>query len=287
MKTAESIIKEKKHPIISVPPDATIIDALQTMAENGIGTILISTGNQIQGIWTERDLTRNILIPGFDPKITKIGDHMTTDLLWAPHDATVYQMMDKLVRHQIRHLLIKKEGVYIGLLSVGDLILHAMMEKDELLKEASARINNAPGEAVPASGLTAQPQQKPDNIRFEDRFRYDEKEDMFYVNFNGFTVNTTKDVSKIEFMVAEILSPLEKKVSAIVNYENFAINNDVVQEYTAMINRLMEHFYKGVTRYTASSSLQLRLRNALKQANLTPHVYQSSEEARKVLRSLL
>lgn len=54
-----------------------------------------------------------------------------------------------------------------------------------------------------------------------------------------------------------------------------------------MVNRLMEHFYKDVTRYTTSQSLHDQLENALKKANVVPNIFDSSDEAEKVLRSLL
>ena len=84
MRTAEEILKDKDYEIVSVSPETTISDALQLMIKKQIGAMLIKDKEEIVGIWTERDLMRNTVTGGFDPATAKIGDYMTTGLLWAP-----------------------------------------------------------------------------------------------------------------------------------------------------------------------------------------------------------
>jgi CBS domain-containing protein len=57
--------------------NTTVYDALRKMLENKIGAILVSDNDQIVGIWTERDLMRNSISEGFNPRTAKIGDYMT------------------------------------------------------------------------------------------------------------------------------------------------------------------------------------------------------------------
>ena len=138
MKTAEETLKEKGEQLISVTPETTINEALRVMIENQIGAILIKEGDKIVGIWTERDLIRNTTTAGFDPKIIPIRDYMTTGLKSAPHTDSVYMLKDKFLGLRLRHLLIEKEGDYIGLLSVGDVIKASLIEKDLELKKLNA-----------------------------------------------------------------------------------------------------------------------------------------------------
>jgi signal-transduction protein with cAMP-binding, CBS, and nucleotidyltransferase domain len=121
--------------------DTTIYDALKVMLEKRIGAIVIKSQQAIVGIWTERDLMRNTVTPGFDPKIAKIGDYMVTDLLSAKHTATVYQLLDTFLGRRLRHLLIEKDGAYIGILSTGDVVKAELLEKTEELKELSSMVN--------------------------------------------------------------------------------------------------------------------------------------------------
>jgi signal-transduction protein with cAMP-binding, CBS, and nucleotidyltransferase domain len=141
MKTAEEILQEKDIEIISVSHDTSIIDALHIMIKNQIGAILIKQNDEITGIWTERDLMRNTVSANFNPQEAKIGDYMTTGLISAPHTDTVYQLLDKFLGMRLRHLLIKKEEKYIGLLSTGDVIKASLQQKDQELKDLNAIVS--------------------------------------------------------------------------------------------------------------------------------------------------
>lgn len=120
MKTAEDIIKEKKQKMIFVDKETTIHDTVQIMLKNKIGAMLIKENDEIIGIWTERDLLKDVVKENFDLKTAKIGDHMTTDLKSAKHDSMIYHLKDQFLGLRIRHLLIEKDGKYIGILSAGD-----------------------------------------------------------------------------------------------------------------------------------------------------------------------
>lgn len=135
MKTAAELLQEKGNEIFSVPPDSTIYDALQLMNKNNIGAMLVEENGNIIGIWTERDLTRNMLRDGFDIRKTKIKDVMISDLIKVPHDCTTYKMMDIFLGKRLRHLLVEKEGKFIGLLSTGDVIKANLMAKSQELEE--------------------------------------------------------------------------------------------------------------------------------------------------------
>jgi len=76
---------------------------------------------------------------------------------------------------------------------------------------------------------------------------------------------------------------LGKKVYTIVNYDNFTILPDLVDEYTEMVKYLVTKYYSAVTRYTTSTFLRMKLGDAMQKRNLAPHIYESSEEARRAL----
>jgi len=277
MKTANDIITKKPNEIISVQENTPIFDALKIMLEKKIGVILVKNGDKITGIWSERDLIRNIIQDDANLKTTKISDAMRQNLLWVDPNATLYEIMDKMITNKTRHILVKEEEEYIGLISIGDVITYE-------LKDIGYKNKGVYMEAASPFGKNDSPDS---SIKLEERFKYDPEKSLFYVNFKDFTVNTKADVGKIEFMVASELSGVGKKVHALVNYENFYINSEIVEDYTSMVNRLMEHFYQDVTRYTTSQSLHTQLESALKKANVVPNIFDSSEEAEKVLRTLL
>ena len=59
---------------------------------------------------------------------------------------------------------------------------------------------------------------------------------------------------------------------------------DIVDEYTDMVKFLVDHYYSGVTRYTTSAFLRMKLGDALKKRDVAPHIYENSDEARKALK---
>jgi CBS domain-containing protein len=137
MRTAEAIVKEKNRPMICVPPDVTVWEALKIMADNQIGAILIREGETIVGIYTERDLLMDMTGEEFDPKSARIVDYMRTDLPVAGYDEPIYQLQDKFLGRYRRYLLIVREGRTVGLLSAGDVTRASLDEASRELKSVS------------------------------------------------------------------------------------------------------------------------------------------------------
>ena len=122
-------------------------------------------------------------------------------------------------------------------------------------------------------------------LRLEDRLTYDPSENLFFVNFEGFSVNSHALVEQIRAAVEQVLKPVGRKVYTIVNYDNFSILPELVDEYTDMVKYLVDHYYTGVTRYTTSTFLRMKLGDALQKRDVAPHIYESSKEARQALKT--
>ncbi len=138
MKTAEDIIWDKNKDIVSISIDETVRRALELMVREKIGALLITREDEFVGIWTERDLMRSILTEGFDVNAARVGDHMTPEIHTVAHDAPVHELSDRFLGLFIRHLLVEKDGEYIGLLSIGDVIRANLLEKDRKFKELNS-----------------------------------------------------------------------------------------------------------------------------------------------------
>jgi propionate CoA-transferase len=120
----------------------------------------------------------------------------------------------------------------------------------------------------------------------EQRFTYHPQENQFFVNFEGHVVRNLQDIEQIRRIVETMLSPLGRKVYAIVNYDNFAIFPDMIDDYSAMVLDLADRFYSAASRYTTSSFLRAKLGDAFNRRAVAPHIYESAEEARAHLRDL-
>lgn len=141
MRTAEEILQEKEREIISVPKTTTINNALKIMVEKKIGAMLVKENDDIVGIWTERDLMRNLVTDGFDPETAEIGNHMSTNLQFVANTDSVYALQDKFLGMRLRHLLVKKGDSYIGMLSIGDVIRAILIDKTTELENLNAKYN--------------------------------------------------------------------------------------------------------------------------------------------------
>ncbi len=141
MKTAEEILKQKKSDIISVTPDTTIYDALKIMDQYRIGAIVVKKGEEIAGIWTERDLLKNTITKDFNPKTALISEFMTENLQYASHDDNIYLLMDMFLGKRLRHLFVKKDGKCIGLLSSGDVTRASLIDKIEELEKLNSMVS--------------------------------------------------------------------------------------------------------------------------------------------------
>ena len=118
------------------------------------------------------------------------------------------------------------------------------------------------------------------------RFSYDAQQNMVFINFEGHTIKSEADIAAVREAVERIAAPLQHRIYAIVNYDNFMILPDVLDAYTDMVKGLMDRFYSGVTRYTTSSFLRMKLGEALAKRSVAPYIYESSEEAHAHLREL-
>ena len=120
----------------------------------------------------------------------------------------------------------------------------------------------------------------------EDRLSYNAQENLFFVNFEGHSINRTQDIEDVKNAVENILKPLGKKVYTIVNYDNFFIHPELIDPYTDMVKALVEKFYSGVTRYTTSTFYRMKIGDALKERAVAPHIYETRVEARDALKRL-
>ena len=124
------------------------------------------------------------------------------------------------------------------------------------------------------------------SIPLEQRFTYDETTNHFFVNLERFSMRSEADIERIRQIVTDRIAPLGRRVYAIVNYDNFKIEPDLLDAYSAMVRGLMDKYYAEVTRYTTSGFLRMKLGDALARRGVAPHIYESPAEAEKGLQEI-
>ena len=122
-------------------------------------------------------------------------------------------------------------------------------------------------------------------IPLEERLIYNTEDNSFFVNFENYNIRTREEIQKIKVRVEEMLAPLGKKVDTIVNYDNFNILPELIDEYSDMVQYVMR-FYNEVTRYTTSAFLRMKLGDELQKRDVAPQMFESKEAAKKALTDL-
>ncbi|WP_295438220.1 acyl CoA:acetate/3-ketoacid CoA transferase [uncultured Thiodictyon sp.] len=120
-------------------------------------------------------------------------------------------------------------------------------------------------------------------IPLDERLTYDPRSQRFFVNFERLAIKTEEDIAAVRAAVTAKLGSLGRKVDVILNYDHFSIRPDLEEAYIAMVKDLAGRYYAGVTRYTTSTFLRMKLGRALAARPLAPHIYESEEEARAPL----
>jgi len=118
------------------------------------------------------------------------------------------------------------------------------------------------------------------HLPLQRRFSYDALQGIFFANFEGHVVHDSADVEAIRDAVQRCLEPLAHKVPAIIDYDNFHVAPQILDEYSQMVSELAQRYYTHVTRYTTSAFLRVKLGEALRQRGVAPHIFESAEQAR-------
>ncbi|CAB3738955.1 acyl CoA:acetate/3-ketoacid CoA transferase [Paraburkholderia rhynchosiae] len=116
------------------------------------------------------------------------------------------------------------------------------------------------------------------SLPLEERFNYDADKNMFFVNFEGLQVRSQDQIDAIRDHVESRLAGMQIKPQAVINYDNFSINPELIESYSATVTRLVDQFYAGVTRYTTSSFLRMKLGDALEQREVAPYINERPQD---------
>ena len=105
----------------AVGPEALVTECVRTMSSAKIGALIVLDGENLVGIFTERDALNRVLAAGLDPRSTKISDVMTKDPVSVPPSTTVGEAMELVTKRRFRHLPVVENGKVLALVSSGDL----------------------------------------------------------------------------------------------------------------------------------------------------------------------
>lgn len=128
-----AILEQKGGDVYAVTPKTTVFDAIAKMAEKGVGALLVMDGDSLQGVVSERDYTRKVILKGRSSREALVEEIMTRDVITASPEMTVAEGMRLMTDHRIRHLPLVSGGRVVGVVSIGDLVKAIISEQEETI----------------------------------------------------------------------------------------------------------------------------------------------------------
>jgi signal-transduction protein with cAMP-binding, CBS, and nucleotidyltransferase domain len=135
MSTVRDIIRKKGSDVWSIEPDATVYDALQLMAEKGAGALLVMTGDEVNGILSERDCVRRVDLQGRTSRLTKVNEIMTSEVISVQVTEKLEDCMAAMLEKNIRHLPVYEGTELLGLISVRDVLREVVDVQKSLITQ--------------------------------------------------------------------------------------------------------------------------------------------------------
>lgn len=129
MRLVQDILQEKGSDVYSVGPDATIFDAVQQMADKGVGAMLVMENSKPVGIVTERDYARKVALEGRSSRQALVREIMSTRVLCVNPQRTIEDCMALMTDKRARHLPVVDHKNVIGVISIGDLVKAVIAEQ--------------------------------------------------------------------------------------------------------------------------------------------------------------
>jgi len=138
--TISEILGHKGDRLWSIPPEATVFDAIQLMSECNIGAVLVMEGSALVGVLSERDYTRKIALKGKSSRDTRVREILDPPVSVRRSD-TVENCMKLMTTRRVRHLPVMEGEAVIGIVSIGDLVNWIIRAQDATISQLEGYIS--------------------------------------------------------------------------------------------------------------------------------------------------
>jgi CBS domain-containing protein len=142
MSTVRTLLEGKGRAIYSVEPQAAVLDAIRLMAEHGVGALVVMRGTTLEGIVSERDYARKVILRGRSSADTPVRDIMSAPVITVTLDTSVQACMQLMTERHVRHLPVIEGARVIGVISIGDLVKAVIAEQRAQIEQLESYIHS-------------------------------------------------------------------------------------------------------------------------------------------------
>ena len=141
MHTVKQVLNQKEiKEVWHITADNTVYEASQAMASKKVGALLVMKRLTLEGIISERDYAREVILKGRSSTDTRVAEIMTSNVISVPSSESVESSLAVMTENHIRHLPVVDENKVVGVLSIGDLVKVIISDQQSTIKELESYI---------------------------------------------------------------------------------------------------------------------------------------------------
>jgi len=135
MRTIRQILEQKGYEVLTIDPGASVYSAIEIMADNGIGALMVMEDNRPVGLISERDYARKVILKGRSSRDTEVREVMTTHVYCVHTEQTIEECMALMTEKRVRHLPVTEDSRLLGIVSIGDLVKSIIAEQQFIIEQ--------------------------------------------------------------------------------------------------------------------------------------------------------
>jgi CBS domain-containing protein len=134
MATVRDILVNKGSQVLSIGPDATVLDAALLMNEHKVGSLVVMDAGEVAGMFTERDVLRRVVGERRDPATTPVREVMTIEVVCCTPESPIEEARAAMMNRRIRHLPVRDgDRKILGMISIGDLNAYHLSSQEHTI----------------------------------------------------------------------------------------------------------------------------------------------------------
>lgn len=135
MNTVQNILQTKGRVVYTVSADSCVYEALEALEEKNLGAlVVVEQDGTLDGIFTERDYARKVILKGRSSRETCVREIMTETVVAVTPDTKIEECMELMTNKFIRHLPVVENGELVGIISIGDVVKYIINDKDYIIR---------------------------------------------------------------------------------------------------------------------------------------------------------